>query len=462
MKYITYCPSIFDFNFTIEVNLKNLEYNVKTLINRYKDYKYYFGVVKADCYGHNDITTVKTIIESGCNYLCVATLDEALIIRKEIKDIPILCLGIIDHKYIPLCIENNITITISNLDYLNSLSPNNKLKIHIKINTGMNRLGVNNKEEFNKIYQLIKEKKYILEGIYTHIYNATNEEDTLRQYKEFESITSDIDLKEIPIVHVGASEATEFYEKRPYANGCRLGISMYGLIDYNDISFKSTFSLYSEVIQINEVENGIVGYNGSYKVKEKERIAIIPIGYADGAGVVVAMHKLGCPNAVRIAGCDLWLDIIRESYTKKTFYLVGGKQDVIDDTINKLKQDFDGINILGYRNGYIKTDTEREELIRDIVDKKPDVVYIAMGSPIQEFLMADMFKVHPAIYQGLGGSFDVYTGRVKRAPLWWQKHNLEFLYRFLRQPQRYKREYYRLKFLAWMLMGKFKKKENKI
>lgn len=184
------------------------------------------------------------------------------------------------------------------------------------------------------------------------------------------------------------------------------------------------------------------------------------IGYADGAGVVVAMHKLGHPDAVRIAGCDLWLDIIRESYKEKTFYLVGGKQEVIDDTICKLKQDFDGINILGYRNGYIKTDEEREALIKDIASKKPDVVYIAMGSPIQEFLMADMLKVHPAIYQGLGGSFDVYTGRVKRAPLWWQKHNLEFLYRFLRQPQRYKREYYRLKFLVWMLMGRFKKKEN--
>ena len=184
------------------------------------------------------------------------------------------------------------------------------------------------------------------------------------------------------------------------------------------------------------------------------------IGYADGAGVVVAMHKLGHPNAVRIAGCDLWLDIISESYKEKTFYLVGGKQEVIDDTINKLKHDFEGINILGYRNGYLKTEKEREDLILDIVEKKPDVVYIAMGSPIQEFLMADMLKVHPAIYQGLGGSFDVYTGRVKRAPLWWQKHNLEFLYRFLRQPQRYKREYYRLKFLVWMLMGKFKKKEN--
>ena len=181
------------------------------------------------------------------------------------------------------------------------------------------------------------------------------------------------------------------------------------------------------------------------------------IGYADGAGVVVAMHKLGRPEAVRIAGADLWLEIVKESYRTKTFYLIGGKQEVLDDTIAKLRKEFDGINILGYRNGYIKTDEERQTLINDVAEKKPDVVYVAMGSPKQEFLMADMMKMHKAIYQGLGGSFDVYTGRVKRAPLWWQKHNLEFLYRFLKQPQRYRREYYRLKFLFWLLIGKFKK-----
>ena len=180
------------------------------------------------------------------------------------------------------------------------------------------------------------------------------------------------------------------------------------------------------------------------------------IGYADGAGVVVAMHKLGHEDAVRIAGADLWLDIVGESYHEKSFYLIGGKQEVIDETIDKLKKDFNGINILGYRNGYIKTDDERNVLIQDIAAKKPDVIYVAMGSPKQELLMADMMKVHPAIYQGLGGSFDVYTGRVKRAPLWWQNHNLEFLYRFLRQPQRYRREYYRLKFLFWLMIGKFK------
>jgi alanine racemase len=267
-------------NTYVEVNLSNLEYNVKTLINRYSDYKYYFGVVKADCYGHG-IKCVKSIISAGCNYLAVATLDEALEIRQKFKNIPILCLGIINVKYLSICKKNNITITISNLDYLKDVNVTN-LKVHIKINTGMNRLGVNNKDDFNKIYNLIKEKKLELEGIYTHIYNATNKEDTINQYNKFENITSDIDLKTIPIVHIGASEVTEFYPKKPYANGCRLGISMYGLVDYQNVLFKPTFSLYSEVVQINEVNDGIVGYNGNYKVNGNERIAVVPIGYADG------------------------------------------------------------------------------------------------------------------------------------------------------------------------------------
>ncbi len=267
-------------NTYVEINLKNLEYNVRLLVNRYNDYKYFFGVVKADCYGHG-IECVKTIIKAGCNYLAVATLDEALEIRQRFKNIPILCLGIIDVKYLSICKKNNITITISSLDYLKKVNVNN-LKVHIKVNTGLNRLGINNKDEFNKTYQLIKEKNLELEGIFTHIYNVNSKIDTMNQYKAFEQITSDIDLLSIPIVHVGASEETEFYPRRPYANGCRLGIAMYGLVDYDNIGLKSTFSVISEVIQINEVESGTVGYNGTYKVKGNERIAVIPIGYADG------------------------------------------------------------------------------------------------------------------------------------------------------------------------------------
>ena len=221
------------------------------------------------------------------------------------------------------------------------------------------------------------------------------------------------------------------------------------------------FNSASELLEYVNCHKGILVAVNAEKVTKAtdETRAIVNnnIGYADGAGVVVAMHKLGQPQAVRIAGCDLWLNIVQESYREKTFYLIGSKQEVIEDTVKQLKSQYDGITIVGYRNGYINNDKERNALIQDVASKRPDVVFVAMGSPKQEILMTDMMKVHPAIYQGLGGSFDVYTGRVKRAPLWWQKHNIEFLYRFLKQPQRYRREYYRLKFLAWMLMGKFKK-----
>jgi len=271
-------------NTYIEVNLNNIKSNVQKLIQTYNNYKYYFGVVKADCYGHNDIKTVQAIIAGGCNYLAVATLDEALEIRNHIKDIPILCLGIIPLEYINLCTENNITVTISNLDYLKKLvlqEPSN-LKVHIKINTGMNRLGTDNKDDFNSMVNIIKNSNLMLEGIYTHIHSAHNQELTLKQFSTFEDITSDIDLTTIPIVHTSASDATINYSKQSYANGCRLGIAMYGFTDNPKLNLLPTFSLYSEVIQINEVENGTVGYNAAYKVNGKERIAVIPIGYADG------------------------------------------------------------------------------------------------------------------------------------------------------------------------------------
>lgn len=220
------------------------------------------------------------------------------------------------------------------------------------------------------------------------------------------------------------------------------------------------FSSAKQLLEFVDARKGLlVAVNAEKVMKATEETRGIinnNIGYADGAGVMVAMHKKAHPEAVRIAGADLWLEIVKESYKEKTFYLIGGKQEVIDDTVAKLKAQFPEIKIVGYRNGYIKTDEERKALINDVAKKRPDVVFVAMGSPKQEFLMYDFMKVNPAIYQGLGGSFDVYTGRVKRAPLWWQKHNVEFLYRFLKQPSRYKREYYRLKFLWWLMLGKFK------
>lgn len=179
------------------------------------------------------------------------------------------------------------------------------------------------------------------------------------------------------------------------------------------------------------------------------------IGYCDGIGAVMALKKHGYKEVVKLPGCELWLKIIDSLYREgKTFYLVGSKQDVIENTVQKLKQDFPGIQIINYRNGYIKTEEEKQALLEDIAEKKPDVVFVAMGSPKQELLMEEMFERHPAIYQGLGGSFDVYTGNVKRAPKWWVDHNLEFAYRLVKQPSRIKRQIHLVRFLLLVKLGK--------
>lgn len=175
------------------------------------------------------------------------------------------------------------------------------------------------------------------------------------------------------------------------------------------------------------------------------------IGYTDGIGAVWALKKKGFKNTIKIPGCELWLDIVAHYQQTGTFYLVGSTQEVLDKTIEKLKTEFAGINIVGYRNGYIKTEAERKELIKTIAALKPDVIFVAMGSPKQELLMQEMQAVHPAIYQGLGGSFDVYVGNVERAPEWWVSHNLEWAYRLVKQPSRIKRQIHLVRFV-WLLL----------
>jgi UDP-N-acetyl-D-mannosaminouronate:lipid I N-acetyl-D-mannosaminouronosyltransferase len=158
---------------------------------------------------------------------------------------------------------------------------------------------------------------------------------------------------------------------------------------------------------------------------------------------------------VKIPGCELWLDIIAHAHKDKTFYLVGGRQQVIEEAVKKLKKEFKSINILNYRNGYIKTENEKNELIKDIKTLQPDIIFVAMGSPKQELLMQEMQNSHQATYQGLGGSFDVYTGHVERAPKWWVKFNLEWAYRLIKQPSRIKRQIHLVKFMILLHLNKF-------
>ena len=271
-------------NTYMEVYLNNIKNNIKKIIKKHNEYEYYFGVVKADCYGH-EIGVIPTMIEAGVNYLAVATFEEALAIRNENADIPILCLGIVPKEYIKEAIKNKITLTINSIEYLEEIEDliNEKCKVHIKLNTGMNRLGIKSEKELEKVYCKLKIAHVDIEGIYSHIYEASNEELYNKQLEKYKSMLDLIDGEKIKIKHISSSEAMSNYKKTEYINGCRLGIIMYGFTNEKDLELESTFKLKSEVIQINTLEEGeTLGYNATYTAKEKTKIAVIPIGYADG------------------------------------------------------------------------------------------------------------------------------------------------------------------------------------
>ena len=193
-----------------------------------------------------------------------------------------------------------------------------------------------------------------------------------------------------------------------------------------------------------------------FATDDTRRIINNNIGYCDGSGPVLALRQKGFKDVCKVAGCDLWLNIVDRFHSVKSFYIVGASEDVNARVVEKLRTEYPGIRIAGRRNGFFSDDKEREALISDIAETKPDVVFVAMGSPRQELFMAEMQMKHPdAIYQGLGGSFDVYVGRHKRAGKWWSDHHLESLFQIIHEPKRIKRKIKYWRFAWWLVARKF-------
>lgn len=245
-------------NTYLEVDLEKIKNNVKNIISKFPEYKYHFGVVKANCYGidNDDLKVTEAIIDGGCNYLAVATLEEAISVREKFKDIPILVLGHINNVHLKDAIEYNITVTIHSEESLEEIINQNLngLKAHIKINTGMNRLGIN--KNLKDLYEKCISNNIEIEGIFSHIYNASNEEDYNKQIEIFEKLLKEIDISKIKIIHISASEALTNYKKIEEANGCRLGIIMYGFSE--KVELESPVKLISEIVQIHDFKKGEV------------------------------------------------------------------------------------------------------------------------------------------------------------------------------------------------------------
>jgi UDP-N-acetyl-D-mannosaminouronate:lipid I N-acetyl-D-mannosaminouronosyltransferase len=171
------------------------------------------------------------------------------------------------------------------------------------------------------------------------------------------------------------------------------------------------------------------------------------VKYADGIGIVKAIKQKTGEKIPRIPGCELWESLMEYAGKNKIpAFLVGGTIEVIEKTKDKLFQEYQ-TPIVGYQDGFFN---EEAKLITDIQNSGAEIVTVAMGSPRQEkFIFSCRAAGINAIFMGVGGTYDVYTGNVKRAPLIWRKIGCEWLYRLLSQPTRWKRQVNLIHF-AWL------------
>lgn len=173
------------------------------------------------------------------------------------------------------------------------------------------------------------------------------------------------------------------------------------------------------------------------------------VRYADGIGVVWAIRR-HVRGAGRVPGCDLWEKLMgRAGEAGVPVYLIGARPDVVRTVRDRLKAAY-GVQVVGARDGFFSPQ-EVPELISDVRESRARIVCVAMGSPKQEKFIGELMVQHPdCFYMGVGGTFDVYAGTVKRAPPAWRNAHLEWLYRLLREPRRIKR-YGPIVRFAWLL-----------
>lgn len=182
------------------------------------------------------------------------------------------------------------------------------------------------------------------------------------------------------------------------------------------------------------------------------------INVADGIGIVIGSKILNTPIKERVAGYDLVQSIFEKlKDTDKTIYFLGSSDINIQSAKNNMKEKYKGLNIIGYHNGYFDND---REIIEEISSMKPDLLLVGLGSPRQEkWIYKNKDILNAKIIMGVGGSFDVMSGNVKRAPKIFIKLNLEWFYRLITQPTRFKRMIKLPLFLVEV--SKFKKEHKK-
>lgn len=274
----------------LEINLDNVIHNMTCIMAKTKDMTL-MAVIKADSYGHGAFMIAKTLLEVGVSHFAVATVDEGIELRRARITCPILVLGGVRVEDLKIIAKNDLTISVHSLDWLKralSLYHGKSISIHLKIDTGMGRLGLTTKDELHEAVQMLSMNKHLsFEGIFSHL--ATSEETDESYYQlqlsRFEAMLEGIDLNH-KFVHI-ANSAGSLKPKPKYVNAIRVGLMINGQKPSKsipaDFELKPSMSLYSKLVQVKKVPKGEkLSYNGIYQTSKDEFIGTIPIGYADG------------------------------------------------------------------------------------------------------------------------------------------------------------------------------------
>ena len=278
----------------VEVNLDSLAHNVQEFKkNIDKDTKL-LGIVKADAYGHGCVMVAPTMLASGVDMLGVASIDEGLDLRAENIDCEVLVVGAVPVWSFDVAAKNNISISIFEEEHISACYKvyerfGLKPKVHIKLDTGMNRIGLQPKKAIEFIKKVQQCEFIDLKGIFTHLANAEISEKTKIQFERWNEVISNVDTEGL-LIHILNTAGTMIYDPKDlHSNMVRVGISLYGL--YPDLPEKLRF--YPELKPIMELKGRItnihtmpahdgVSYGHTFVAEQDTQVATVPIGYADG------------------------------------------------------------------------------------------------------------------------------------------------------------------------------------
>ena len=320
-----------------EIDLDAIAYNVKQ-IKKLHPTKEIFAVVKANGYGHGDAEVSKVAIEAGVSCLAVSGLDEALRLRQSGIEVPILVLGMTRLKDVALAAENNISLTAHDevwINHLVSLPLEKKIKVHLKIDSGMHRLGLMDANQIQTNFNLLETAPMVeVEGIFTHMATADCDKEYLDyQIQNFKNLISNLDLSGVKYVHL-ENTATLLQKEFDFDHAIRLGIGLYGVNpDANfipiDFDLKPALKLLSNLVQVKQIKKGDkVGYGSTYEAKNDEWIGVVPIGYADGwirlhQGRCVIVEGYECEIVGRVCMDQMMIRLPKQFPMGTTVTLIG-------------------------------------------------------------------------------------------------------------------------------------------